>query len=167
MYRRWYDQEPLCTKMLSNLHEIKQPEVVEFCIKIIDHFAENIRRQIQIKNSSGVTSIGLSGLKHLYNYRREHRRWYDSEPEIQRIVGVLYTLPPEGLISLGFTLGDTIGMINIYAGVCAEIEEEPKTTDLMEITKAAVEDGKEHAMGLLKELVGDDLFDAVYKDEIS
>ena len=150
--------------MLSSLEGIKQPEVVEFCTHVISHFSDNIRRQIQLKNSSGVTSIGLSGLKHLYNYRREHRRWYDEFSDIQGMVGVLYTLPPEGLITLGFTLGDTIGMIAIYANVCYEIDEPPKVNDMVEITKAAVESGKDEAMGLLKELIGDDLFDALYDE---
>ena len=55
---RWYDQEPNCTKLLVHLRTIKDDEVRMYCARMIHHFGEGVRKEIQYKNTAGVTSIG-------------------------------------------------------------------------------------------------------------
>ena len=158
MYRRWYDQEPNCTKLLVHLRTMKDDEVRLYCARMINHFGEGVRKEIQHKNTAGVTSIGLPGLEYLYKYGTQRRRWYDMEQSIQKAVGILYTLPPEGLVAMGFKLGDTLGLIAVYDMVCAEINQKATMHDLVNISKKALNEGKEEAETLLASIVGEDIY---------
>lgn len=162
MHKRWYDQDPSCTKMLTHIKSVKQMEVQEFCGRMLGHFTDQMRKQIQYKNHSGLTSIGLPGIEYLYKFRQQQRRWYDKVKPVQLAVGSMYTLPKEGLAALGFTVGDTFGLISVYSQVCFEIGQPPLTHDLVTISKKALHEGRDQAIGFVKELVGDDLFDALY-----
>ena len=158
MYRRWYDQEPNCTKLLVHLRTIRDEDVRLYCARMISHFAEGIRKEIQHKNNSGVTSIGLPGLEYLYKFGTHRRRWYDQEQIVQKAVGALYTLPPEGLVAMGFKLGDTFGLISVYDAVCAEIRQKASVHDLVGISKTTLNEGKEQAEKLLASIVGEDVY---------
>jgi len=161
MYRRWYDQEPNCTKLLVHVRTIKDDEVRLYCARMISHFTEGVRKEIQYKNTAGITSIGLPGLEYLYKFGTQRRRWYDQEQVIQKAVGMLYTLPPEGLVAMGFKLGDTFGLIGVYDTVCAEIGQPPSIHDIIAISKTALNEGKEAAETLLASIVGEDIYYSV------
>lgn len=161
MYRRWYDQEPNCTKLLVHLRTMKDDEVRLYCARMIHHFAEGIRKEIQYKNTAGITSIGLPGLEYLYKFGTSRRRWYDQEQSVQKAVGILYTMPPEGLVAMGFKLGDTFGLIAIYDLVCEEVGESPSIHDLISISKTALNEGFEQAETLVASLVGEDAYYAL------
>jgi len=162
MYQRWYDQEPSVTKLMTQLRHMKHVEVQEFCGRMLSHFAEQIRKQIQYKNSAGLTTIGATNLQHLYKFKQYQRRWYDRVLPVQKAVGTIYTLPLEGLTALGYGMGDTFGLVEVYSQVCYDIGQPPLTTDLVTITKKSLEEGREVAVEFVRELVGDDLFDALF-----
>ncbi len=161
MYQRWYDQEPNCTKLLVYLKNIRQREVQLFCARMIRHFAEQTRKDIQYKNSASITSIGHVGVERLYKYGQHKRRWYDQDLDLHKAAGALYTLPSEGIVVVGYKLGDTLGLISVYATVCHELGEEASTHMLVKISKTALQDGKEEAEEMLKSLIGDDLYEAI------
>src|SRR5262249_3038693 len=115
----------------------------------------------QYKNTSGITSIGLPGLEYLYKFGTQRRRWYDQDSVIQKAVGMLYTLPPEGLVAMGFKLGDTFGLIGVYDAICQELNQHPSIHDMVAISKLALNEGKESAETLLASIVGEDIYYSV------
>ncbi len=158
--RRWYDQEPHCAKMLLEIKNIDREELQSFCGRIIRHVAEQIRKRIQLQNDKGITSIGVPGISALYSFRQKQRRWYDDIPDVQKAVGTLYTLPHEGLSALSFGLNDALGLISIYCQVCDELGNVPSVFDLVEISKRALNQGPNEAKSFMKQLIGDDLYQA-------
>ncbi len=166
MYQRWYDQEPNCTKMLVHLREIKQPEVQEFCGRMMLTVGEHLRKEVQRQSDRGVSSIGIGGIEALYQFSREKRRWYDTITSVKQAVNLLYTLPPEGIVAYGFALGDTMGLISIYSQVCIDTKQKPTINDLVNISKTSLEQGLPEAIDLLKSLIGDELFNAIYDGDV-
>jgi len=161
--RRWYDQESTLTRSLEQVKRMPQPEIQSFCGKILRHLSEQMRRQIQASNQNGVTSIGLQGLEGLYHFKKQERRWYDPMAELQQAVGSLYRLPSEGLVALGFSLGDTIGLVSIYAQVCQELKEDPKPREMVLLMQKILMEGQDEAAAFVKSLVGNDLFAVLYQ----
>lgn len=161
MYQRWYDQEPTCTKLLIHLKQIRQKDVQQFCARMLKLFAEQLRHEIQLKNESSITSIGLTGVERLYKYGSKRRRWYDQDQVLHKAVGALYTLPPEGITAIGFKLGDTFGLMSVYATVCYEVDEEPSIQTLVKISQTSLQEGHQEAEAMLVSLVGEDLFYAI------
>ena len=150
--------------MMVHVRTMKHVEVQEFCGRMLNHFAEQIRKQIQYKNHAGITSIGVEGIQQLYQFKRNQRRWYDQVKPVQKAVAAMYTLPPEGLTALSFAVGDTLGLISVYSQVCYEVDQIPMIQDLVTISKKSLQEGKDSAIDFVKELVGDDLFEALYVD---
>jgi hypothetical protein len=70
----------------------------------------------------------------------------------------------EGLAALGFHMGDTIGLVSIYAQVCHEIGIPPSVPEMVRIFKTSLYLGKDEALDLMRELVGDELFEAMYQE---
>lgn len=140
-----------------------QPECREFCARVIIHFAEKIRKEIlqRGRHSAKVSSIGALGITGLYNFGHESRRWYDQDQTIQKAVGLLYGLPLEGLSAVGFKLGDTIGLIQIYASVCEQVDQAPDPANLTKICTTALQAGRREAEEILISIVGQDLYDSV------
>jgi hypothetical protein len=164
--RRWYDQEMTCTRLMEQIREMPQPECREFSARVVIHFAEKIRKEILHKgrHSAKVSSIGATGITGLYNFGHETRRWYDDDPAIQKAAGLLYGLPAEGLSVVGFKLGDTIGLIQVYASVCEQIAQSPDLGDLTKICTTSLQAGRKEAEETLISIVGQELYDSVSPD---
>ncbi len=161
--RRWYDQEPACTLLLKQIQDMPQPEVRTFCARIIINFSEKLRKAIHQKRAEGVHlgSVQQSALSSLYKFGYEKNRWYDKEPSLYMAVATFYTLPPEGLAALGFQLGDTFGLILIYARVCHQLGHPPETADLVKICMTALQVGIQEGSAVLIDLVGQDLYESL------
>ena len=162
MQRRWYDQEPACEPLLQQLSSIQSGEIREFCARMIIHFTERIRALLEPNGAP--RSLGLPALQDRFLARQERRRWYDPDPVLQKAIGGLYSLPPEGLSALSFRLGDTLGLIALYDYVCERLQQAPVTEELVEITQASLQAGQEEAQEVLQEIIGKDLFKALAKD---
>jgi len=166
MERRWYDCEPACSKLILQLEDIQQPEIRDFCAKVMIHFCERVRKAIADKDkfSSRVKSLGFSALNSLYKGRTRTRRWYDNLPEekeTQRAINQLYTLPQEGLTVIGFKLGDTFGLMQIYSAVCYHLGQIPSQREMTQIALTALQSGKKEAEEVLIAIVGQELYDAL------
>lgn len=161
--RRWYDREPVCTRLLMQVKDMPQPETRIFCARVIVNFAEKLRRSIRKRKAEGIQlgALGEGTLANLYRYGQEKRRWYDQEAAVSQAVGMFYTLPPEGLAALGFQLGDTFGLIQVYAGVCDQLGHPPQTPDLVQICMTSLQTGISEAEAVLVDLVGQDLYDSL------
>ncbi|HEY9746322.1 MAG TPA: hypothetical protein V6C99_08905 [Oculatellaceae cyanobacterium] len=161
--RRWYDQEISCTRLIEQIRGMYQPTCQEFCARVLIHVAEKLRKEIlqKTKHSAKVSSIGASGIAGLYNFGHESRRWYDQHPTIQKAVGSLYGLPLEGLTVVGFKLGDTMGLIQVYSTVCEQIAQEPELEALAKICTTALQDGRSEAEEVLISIVGQDLYQSI------
>ena len=169
MDRRWYDSEPACSKLVLQLKNIQQPEIRDFCAKVMIHFCERIRKAIaeREKFTSRVKSLGVSGLSSLYKGRNRMRRWYDNLPEgkgTQQAIGQLYTLPMEGLTAIGFKLGDTFGLMQIYSAVCYHLEQPPSQEVMIDIALTALQSGQKEAKEVLISIVGQELYDALSQE---
>jgi len=165
--RRWYDQDIQCMQLIQQIEGMLQPECREFCARVIIHFAEKLRKDILHKgrHTLSVSSIGASAISGLYNYGHRKRRSYDNDPLIHRTVGLLYSLPIEGLTVLGFKLGDTIGLIETYSMVCTYKGMGIDLTVLTRICTTALQAGKAEAEEMLIAIVGQSLYETVL-DEV-
>ncbi len=163
MDRRWYDQEKSCPRLISQLRDIPQTEVREFCARVLINFCEKLRKEIheRDKRTLAVNSMGHSGIQGLYRYGEEKRRWYDQDPVLHKAVGSLYSLNPEGLGIIGFKLGDTYGLMQIYATVCQQIEQPPDLKEMARIATTALKTGTKEAEEILVGLIGQDLFNSL------
>ena len=161
--RRWYDQEIICTRLMDQIRDMSQPECREFCARVVIHFAEKLRKELQQKgrHSANVSSIGAIGISGLYNFGHEKRRWYDQDAAVQKAASLLYGLPAEGLTVMGFKLGDTIGLIQVYSTVCEQIAQAPDLAVLTKICTTALQAGRKEAEETLIEIVGQDLYDSI------
>lgn len=163
--QRWYDQEPACARVLEQIHAIHHPEIQDTCGRIIIHLAERIRKLLSKSYSgAGLSSMGPLGLSSLYRFGQHSRRWYDTRPTLLKAVSVIYRLPPQGLSALGYKLGDTFGLIQIYANVCTQLGQEPTDSDIIQICKTAFQDGPEEAEDVLANIIGKELYDALIGD---
>jgi hypothetical protein len=164
--RRWYDQEVSCTRIMQQIRDMAAPECREFSARVLIHFAEKLRKEIlqKGKHSAKVSSIGATGITGLYNFGHETRRWYDQYPTVQKAASLLYGLPSEGLSVLGFKLGDTIGLIQVYAAVCEQVPQQPDLTDLTKICTTALQAGRKEAEDILISIVGQELYASVNPD---
>jgi hypothetical protein len=160
MDRRWYDQEPACPRLLAQLKEIPQEEIREFCGRIIIHFCDKIRKDLQsrTKLATGMNSLGSSALSGLYRFGVKERRWYDESPILKKAIGLLYALPKQGLSIISHKLGDTFGLLQIYSTVCSQVDQVPETKYLVQIAGTALKVGKAEAEEMLVEIVGHDLY---------
>jgi hypothetical protein len=148
---------------MDQIREMPQAECREFCARVVIHFAEKVRKELQQKgrHSAKVSSIGATGITGLYNFGHETRRWYDQDSAIQKAASLLYGLPMEGLSVVGFKLGDTIGLIQVYSSVCEQIAQLPDLAVLTKICTTALQAGRKEAEETLIEIVGQDLYDSV------
>lgn len=149
--------------LLGQVKDMPQPEVRTFCARIIINFAEKLRKAIHQKKAEGVHlgSVQQSALASLYKFGYEKNRWYDKEPSVYMAVATFYTLPPEGLSALGFQLGDTFGLIQIYAKVCDQLGHPPETGDLVKICMTSLQVGVQEGSAVLIDLVGHDLYESL------
>lgn len=163
MDRRWYDTEPACTRLLVPLKGIYQPEIRDFSARIMIHFCERLRKSLASKDklSSRVKSLGINALGSLYKFSSHKRRWYDHSVEIHKAMGYLYTLPEEGLAVIGYKLGDTFGLLQIYSAVCHQLGQIPAQTEMTKIALTALQSGREEAEEVLVAIVGRELYEAI------
>ena len=163
MDRRWYDQEPACTQLLKQLRQIEQPEIRHFCVNLMTHFCERLRKSLANKDkvSSKVNALGITAVTSLYRFGSERRRWYDDVPELHRAVGLLYTMPREGLTVIGYKLGDVVGLLQVYSVVCQQLNQIPDQKEMSKIALAALQMGKKEAEEIIISIVGKDLYDAL------
>jgi hypothetical protein len=157
--RRWYDQEFVCRRLLDQIREMPQTETREFCARVILHFAEKLRKECQ--DQGMLSSIGIPGIHALYKFGHYKNRWYDENQVMLMAVGALYTLPPEGLSAIGYKLGDTFGLIKVYAQVCGQVEQPPDVKDLARICTTSLQAGVEEAREVLIKIIGPDLYKAL------
>lgn len=163
LFRRWYDQEKTCRKLLEQVKAMPQAETREFCARVMINIGEKIRKELQKQGADNlkVSSIGVSALSGLYQYGQRKHRWYDKSPALHKAAGLFYTLPPEGLAILGFKLGDTFGLLQIYATVCDQVDQAPSTKAMAEICTTAMRAGKKEAEEILVAIVGKDLYQSI------
>lgn len=163
MNRRWYDQEASCPRLLEQIRDIPQAEIREFCARVMINFGEKVRKEIneRDKRNLAVNSIGQQGLTALYRYGEEKQRWYDRDPVLHKAVGVFYTLSAEGLGLVGFKLGDTFGLLQVYGTVCAQLDQPPNMKEMAQIATTALNTGTQEAEEILVALVGQDLYNSL------
>lgn len=163
MNRRWYDQEASCTRLLTQIQGMPQPEIREFASQVLLNFGEKLRKGLHDRDKKKweVNSIGHNAIQGLYRYGEEKRRWYDQEPTLHKAVGTLYTLNPEGLAILGFKLGDTFGLLQVYAQVCTQLNELPNLKEMGRIATTALQTGTKEAEDILVSLIGPDLYSSI------
>lgn len=163
MRRRWYDQEPSCSRLLAQMNGMPHEEMREFCARVLVNFAEKLRKDMHRKGSlkPSVNSIGVPAITSLYRFGFKKRRWYDKNLTLHKAVGELYMLPPEGLAVLGFKLGDTFGLLQVYSSVCSQVEQEPELADMTLISTKSLQDGKKEAEDVLIAIVGKDLYESL------
>lgn len=160
-YRRWYDQERSCHQLLLQIRSMPQPQAREFCARVIAHIAEKLRKEVQKKGMGGVSSIGVPALSSLYRFGSQRHRWYDGDPVIHKTVGLMYTLPTAGLSALGFKLGDTMGLMQIYASVCHQLDQPPDMKEMAKICITSLQAGREEAEEVLISIIGKDLYESL------
>jgi hypothetical protein len=163
MNRRWYDQEASCPKLLKQIQGMPQPEIREFCSRVLINFAEKVRKEIngRDKRNNEVNSIGHVAIQVLYRYGEEKERWYDKDPVLHKAVGSLYTLNLEGLAIVGFKLGDTFGLLQIYGTVCDQLDQPADIREMARIATTALKAGTREAEEILVHLVGQDLYNSL------
>jgi hypothetical protein len=163
MNRRWYDQEASCPKLLKQIQGMPQPEIREFCGRVLINFTEKVRKEIneRDKRNQEVNSIGHVAIQVLYRYGEEKGRWYDQDPVLHKAVGTLYTLNLEGLGIVGFKLGDTFGLFQIYATVCAQLDQPADMREMARIATTSLIVGTREAEEILVNLVGQDLYNSL------
>lgn len=163
MNRRWYDQEASCPRLITQIQGMPQHEIREFASQVLLNFGEKLRKGMHERDKKKweVNSIGHSGIQGLYRYGEEKRRWYDQEPALHKAVGTLYTLNSEGLGILGFKLGDTFGLLQVYATVCAQLGEKPNLKEMGRIATTALQTGTKEAEEILVNLIGPDLYNSL------
>lgn len=163
MNRRWYDQEDACPRLLTQIQGMPQLEIREFCARVLLNFGEKLRKGIQErdKRNLDISPIGHAAIQRLYRYGEQRRRWYDDEPGLHKAVGVLYTLNPEGLKILGYKLGDTFGLLQVYATVCAELDQAPDLKAMGHIATTALQTGVQEGEEILVSLIGRDLYNSL------
>lgn len=164
--RRWYDQETACARIMEQIRNMAIPECQEFSARVLIHFAEKLKKEIMQKgrHSAKVSSIGTPGIAGLYNFGHETRRWYDQYPTVQKAASLLYGLPVEGLSVLGFKLGDTIGLIQVYSTVCEQVPQQPDLSDLTKICTTALQAGLKDAEDVLISIVGEEFYASANPD---
>jgi len=164
MKRRWYDQDPACPRILNQIQGIPQPEVREFCARLMVNLCEKLRKEIQHreKDTSNISSLGMSALTARYWYGQNKRRWYDSELVLHKAIGMLYSMPQIGLSVIGYMLKDAVELVEIYAVVCQQVEQPPNMAELSRIATTALKSGRQEAEAILIGLVGKDLYRAIY-----
>jgi hypothetical protein len=167
--RRWYDQEIYCHRLLEHIKDMPQPELREFCARVLIHFADRLRKEISRKgaNTMGVNSIGAPAISSLYKFGEKRRRWYDQEPVTQKAVSLLYTLPRDGLSALGFKLGDTFGLLQVYAAVCDQVDQTPDMKEMTNICTTSLQAGVKEAEEVLVDIVGKDLYESISRPYLS
>ncbi len=165
MNRRWYDNEPACTRLLEQLKGTQHPEIRDFAARIMIHFCERLRKELANKDklSSRVNSLGVEGLTSLYRFGSQKMRWYDESPDVHKAIGYLYTMPMEGLSVIGFKLGDTFGLLQVYSAVCYQLGQAPAQAEMTKIALTALESGREDAEEALISIVGKELYEAFSK----
>src|SRR5689334_23067502 len=143
-HRRWYDQEPACSRLLSQVREMQQDEMREFCVRLMIHFCDKIKKELHAvsRQSSGMHSLGSTAVTGIYQYGKRSRRWYDRNPVLKQGIGQLYTLPLNGLNTLSAKLGDTFGLLQIYSTVCTQIDQPPETRYMLQIAVTALRVGR-------------------------
>lgn len=158
--RRWYDQERSCHRLFKQMQQMPQPEIREFCGRVIIHFCERLRKEMSKKGAGafGVNSIGAPAISSLYRFGEKRRRWYDDEPVLHKAAGMMYTLSQAGLSVLGYKLGDTFGLIQVYAQVCDQVEQLPDVKDMANICTTSLQAGMEEAEEVLISIVGKELY---------
>lgn len=163
MDRRWYDSEPACSQLIRQMKKMRQEEVRDFAAKIMVHFCERVRKALSDKDkfTSRVKSLGVNAIHSLYKGRSRSRRWYDEVPEVKKAIDQLYTLPMEGLTVIGFKLGDTFGLLQIYSAVCYQLGQLPDQQEMIKISLAALQSGKTEAEEVLISIVGRELYQAL------
>lgn len=163
MNQRWYDQEPSCSRLIQEIREISQPEIREFCGRVLINFGDKVRKEIneRDKRHLAVNSIGQQGLSALYRYGEERERWYDQDSVLHKAIGIFYTLSPEGLGIVGFKLGDSFGLLRVYATVCQQLGQPPGLKEMASIATTALNVGTQEAEEVLVELVGLDLYQSI------
>jgi hypothetical protein len=163
MEQRWYDHEPLCTRLLAQIRGMPQEESREFCARVLIHFSEKLRKDIQDKEKKAlkVNSIGLSAIASWYRFGSYKRRWYDNQAILHKAIGSLYALPVPGLAAISFKLGDTFGLLQVYALVCRELEQAPVLAEMAKICMTSLQDGPEEAREILIAIVGEELFESL------
>lgn len=159
--RRWYDRDAGCQGIVEQIEKIAQPEIREFCARILIHYCERIRTMLRARTGDNHLELGLSGLQSLYLAKKEHRRWYDQEPVLQKSFGSLYSLSNEGLYSLSSQLIDTVRLIALYGFIYGRMDQKPTKEDMMNITKTSLNEGKEAGETLVADIVGKDLYDSL------
>lgn len=156
MNRRWYDQQPNCVHLIEQIKSMPQAEMRDFSAKVLIHVAEKLKKNVyqRSKTIAEVNSLGREALQGLYRYGEERRRWYDQEAAVHKSVGLFYTLNADGLYILGDKLGDTLGLIAIYAQVCEQLQQAPNTKEIANITLMALKTGRQEAEELLISVIG-------------
>jgi hypothetical protein len=161
--RRWYDREPACSNLVAQMQGIQSPDVRDFAAKVMIHFCERVRKALSDKDkfSTRVKSLGLGAVASLYKGRTRTRRWYDKDPEAKKAIDQLYTLPLQGLSVIGYKLGDTFGLLQIYSIVCELLGQPPAKDEMSKITLTALQSGRQEAEEVLITLVGSELYHAL------
>jgi hypothetical protein len=160
--RRWYDKEITCHRLMEQIRAMPQPEVREFCARVVIHFAEKLREEIHKKGKKGMlNSLGAPAIAGLYRFGHQKRRWYDRDPVLHKAAGYFYMLPLEGLAAIGFKLGDALGLIQIYALVCSQVDEKPDMAEMIRISKTAMQAGKAEAEAILISIIGKELYQSL------
>lgn len=146
--------------MITQIRGMAQPEMRQFCARVLLHFEEKLRKELHLKGKKelDVSSLGIPALSGLYQFGSQKRRWYDREPILHKAVGGLYAFSLESLGLMGFKLGDTFGLLQIYSIVCRELEEPPVQADMAKICTTALKTGVSEARELLMSIVGKDLY---------
>lgn len=164
MKRRWYDKDPACPRIFRQIEGIPQPEVREFCARLLVNVCEKLRKEIQhrVKDSSNISSMGVTALTARYWYGQNKRRWYDDELVLHKGIGMLYSMPQIALSVIGYVLKDAVELVAIYAVVCQQVEQPPSTAELSKIATTAMKSGRQEAEAILIGLVGKDLYRAIH-----
>jgi len=128
--------------------------VQEFCAELLQQLSEGVLALMQSQSETRLKSLGLASVKDKYLSKRFHRRWYDPNKTLSQSIGVLYSLPPEGLAAVCLKVSDSFGLMGLYSYVCSQIDKVPQSDDLLAISRASMFHGVQEGESLLVSMVG-------------
>lgn len=162
--RRWYDQDPGCTRLLLLLEKITQPELRQAAIRLLGNVTNKVLAKMTDTGKYALHSIGLPAIREKYMTRRFMRRSYDASDDLRDICSTLYQLPLPGLAALGFSLTDAFELLVIYSFACEELYAQPDPEEVLNLVQRSLHEGLQVGRDTLIEYIGKNMFmDASHK----
>lgn len=146
-FQRWYDSDVQLSELVHSMESLSLESQVFFAF-LVETFSDKI---VKVRGKQFFSEMDWDTLKGVYKSKRRGRRWYDSEPNLQRAFNKLYSLSADDKAAVARELHIPSRLVMRYESECHISAESPPNIDLLcQIVETSFKEGPEKAQERFK-----------------